>query len=1031
MALPRTTRAVAKIASAVVSTFDAQASQSVWRLPCGGRAAHRLDPATTAWWCAFTGQSQRACTARGGHGWLDAVHPQDRAIARRTWRLILRDGAYAVESEYRVRRRDAAWRWLQVRGRPVCDVHGTTIEWTGTVSDVTERKQVQLALDESEARFRISADHAPVLIWMSGIDGQCTWFNQPWLDFVGRTMAQEIGEGWVQNVHRDDLRGCLETYREAFAARREFRMEYRLRRGDGEYRWLLDHGVPRYTGEAFVGFIGSCVDITERKHLEDDLVAAKFRLAADLGAMSRLHAIGARLADHTDLPTLFNEIIEAARDITGADMGTIQLRDQTGALRIAAHQGFHQPFRECFEHLHDEASGACGAALTDGERVIIEDVQLSPVTAEGGVRRIMREAGVRAVQSTPLRSRSGKVLGFLSTHRRRPGRPGERELAFLDLLARQAADFVDRDRADAEIRESQARLAAIVSSAMDAIITTDREHRIVLFNTAAEHVFGYQAKDVLGRSLDLLIPERYRASHEENVRTFDETGAPSRMMGSSDTMFARRADGTEFPIETSISRVELDGQKFFTVILRDITARLRTTYEHARLAAIVESSEDVIFSRTLDGTITSWNRSAERLYGYTASGALGKSVCDLIVPPDRMEEPARVTERLRRGESVEPFETLHRRKDGSTLCVSVTVSPVKSPAGDVVGVSSIARDITRRKAMEQALRQSEQALADFFAESPLGLLWITPEGRVERVNRAQLEVFGRAMEEVLGAPVARWFAKPELARRLLRRLEKGETVADERARLRRPDGSLVHVLIDANGLWRDGHYVHSRWFMRDVTSRVGLQREVLAIAERERLRLGQDLHDDLCQQLSGIQFLSETLAGTLDDISKSGAKRAREIGRLVQRSMDRARELAHGLAPMSLEHDGLMAALRGLSESTRRMFRRECRFTCEKPVLIPDQTVSANLFRIAQEAVSNAIRHGKARRIDLSLGERAGRPVLTVRDNGVGLPMKPGKRSGMGLRVMQYRASSIGAVLKIDRAPTGGTRVVCTLGAGE
>jgi PAS domain S-box-containing protein len=139
-------------------------------------------------------------------------------------------------------------------------------------ADFIERCRSDEALRESEQRFRLMADAAPVLIWISGVDKRCTWFNQPWLDFVGRPMAQELGDGWAENVHPEDFDRCLQTYATAFGRRDPFRMEYRLRRRDGAWRWVLDNGIPQYDASGrFTGYIGSCVDITDRREAEAGL----------------------------------------------------------------------------------------------------------------------------------------------------------------------------------------------------------------------------------------------------------------------------------------------------------------------------------------------------------------------------------------------------------------------------------------------------------------------------------------------------------------------------------------------------------------------------------------------------------------------------------------------------------------------------------------------------------------------------------------------------------------------------------------
>ena len=200
--------------------------------------------------------------------WLQIVHPEDKERAGREAAGIFASGKGT--SQFRMLARDGRVFWLEAQSVTVQDDNGLPVGMRGVTMDITERKRSENALRESEERFHIMADTAPVKIWLSDTDGQFQYVNKRWMAFTGRKIEEELGDGWTTKIHPDDLDRCLNVYETSIAARREFTFEYRLRRHDGEYRWAIFAGVPRrLPDESLIGYIGTCVDITERKLFEE------------------------------------------------------------------------------------------------------------------------------------------------------------------------------------------------------------------------------------------------------------------------------------------------------------------------------------------------------------------------------------------------------------------------------------------------------------------------------------------------------------------------------------------------------------------------------------------------------------------------------------------------------------------------------------------------------------------------------------------------------------------------------------------
>jgi PAS domain S-box-containing protein len=227
--------------------------------------------------------------------------------------------------------------------------------------------------------------------------------------------------------------------------------------------------------------------------------------------------------------------------------------------------------------------------------------------------------------------------------------------------------------------------------------------------------------------------------------------------------------------------------------------------------------------------------------------------------------------------------------------------------------------------------------------------------------------------------------------------------------IRRPDGSP----------W----FIHGVGF--DITERKSLEESILEIGAREQRRIAQDLHDGLGQHLTGIAFMSKVLQEKLSDKSLPEAEEAAKIVRMVNDAIDNTRQLARGLHPVAAEPQGLMSALRKWANEVEVLFQIRCRFQCDAPVYIPDANAATHLYRIAQEAVNNAIRHGKSKNIVISLAGRGGTAVLTIQDDGAGFSAKPTSVPGVGLSIMNYRADMIGGSLKVQPNDSRGITVTC------
>jgi PAS domain S-box-containing protein len=372
----------------------------------------------------------------------------------------------------------------------------------------------EASLRESEQRFRIVADAAPVLIWMSGVDKLCTFFNKRWLEFTGRSLEQEMGNGWAEGVHGEDLQKCLKTYTEAFDARKAFVMQYRLRRNDGEYRWISDHGVPRYDAVgAFAGYIGSCVDVTDLISKEEAL--REFEQRVVLAAEATHHGVW-ELNIATKRLWVSDKVRELFEFPTESDISYADFQNRV-----------HPEDRADRDRLLQRAIRTHGSY----------EIEYRIVLPDGTVRWI----GGRARCVADNKGDRSRLLGV-------------------------SVDITERKQA-----EELFHLATEASPSGTVLI--NHEGHIVLVNAHAEKLFGYTRDELIGKPVELLVPERFGTSHENDRANF-LIAPEARAMNAYAQLFARRKDGSEVPVEIGLNPIQTPHGLLVLANVVDVSARL-------------------------------------------------------------------------------------------------------------------------------------------------------------------------------------------------------------------------------------------------------------------------------------------------------------------------------------------------------------------------------------------------------------------------------------------------------------------------
>ncbi len=774
-----------------------------------------------------------------GHTLAFYVPVEDRrGLQEHLWRA--RRTELPVSSEVRFQKAaggEFVAQMVSVRGR---DTGSGALQLRVSLTDITERRRAEDSLRQSEARFRTMADSAPVMIWITGPDQRPTWFNRPWLEFVGHTIEQELSAGWGANVHLDDLPRCLQTFSQAFAARKDFRLEYRLRRHDGQWRWVLDCGVPlRQASKDFSGYIGSSVDITERKLAEEQLLAKQAEL---------------------DLITSKTPVMLAhcSRDLRYKFVNHAYAK----MLGLSPKQIIGKPVREVLGESVWQVIRPRVEQVLEGRSVEYE----AEVPYPGPGPRIIHAAYM------PETDGLGGVTGWVAalsdiTERRRE----EQRRQVRDNVTRELAEAGSLAAAAARILQTLCQPTTWDAAALWLVDAGNRvlhcveywrrqDGAVSFFETVTRGRQFARGQDLVGQvwttAQPLFVEDLSKSPHFARASSALKDGLLSgfyfpilledRVLGVIECYSLRRHKRDPGFVKLVADVADKMGQY---IKREQAEEALRQNEEHLR--RILQTALDAVITIDVSGIITFWNAQAEKIFGWSQADAVGRALGETVIPA---RHRSAYEERLRRyreagdGLQIEKrleLTALHR--SGQEFPVEISIAPLLHDAR--LSFCAFVRDITQRKAAEEVLRRGREELEqrvrertaelshaneklkeafslmnDLYHHAPCGYHSVDAAGRFVEINATALRWLGYSREDLVGKKTIFDLESPASRPRGLvafNHLKQGIPVQDLQVDLIRKDGTPLTVLLNATALMdAAGKLVQTRSAYVDVSSRM-------------------------------------------------------------------------------------------------------------------------------------------------------------------------------------------------------------------
>jgi PAS domain S-box-containing protein len=848
----------------------------------------------------------------------------------------------------------------------------------GIFRDLTERKRAKKALRESRQRYKHLFEKSPVGIGLTSPEGKIVAGNKAMETLTGYS-TEELKKVNVADIYDNpkDREALIEAVNRDDGV---VNFPVRLRRKDGTpYDALLTISRVHIGGKDLFQTI--CIDITEHKQREEALQWAK----RELTIRNKIAEIFLTVPDEE----MFGEVLQVILEAMESEYGIFGYIDEHGVLIIPSLT--RDIWERCrvpdktIAYPREKWGGIWGRALIEKKSLFANEGLHVP---EGHVP-------ITRVLVVPVMY-GGEVVGLLEVANKATDY-GEKDRQFLEDIAGRIAPILharlQRDRQERErkqaveaLHKSEKRYRELYEGSHDGYLFVNMKGNILEFNSASKNMLGYSEKELFQKTYMDLTPPKW---HSLETRIVEEQVLKRGYSEIYEKEYIKK-DGTALPIELRVYLVRDEKSKptGMWAFVRDISER--------KQAEEALKCHEIRLQSLLD-----LNKMA---------GASQQEILDFV-----REEVIKVTQSklafigfLNEDESVMSVDNWSR--DAMAQC-AVVDKPMNFP-------------IAQAGLWAEAVRQRKPIIVNDYAAAgpyqkgmprghvPINRFLGVPVFDGERI--VAVAAVANKENEYDESDVRAFTSMLNDMWRLICRQRAEEDLEQYRLHLEELVKARTEELTEAN-----------KQLLQEIEERKRLERTLLDISERERRRIGRELHDSIGQLFTGITFMAKVLEHRLDAKLPDEAANVAAIAKLVHEAMDHTRSLAKGLEPVDLDAGSLMSALQEFAATTENLFGIHCTFKCDKPIPIDDAEVAVHIYRIAQEAITNAIKHGKAKNIEIGLASARDKSVLTVKNDGVDLPKVLPKNKGMGLQIMDHRAEMVHGSLDIRRGDEGGTVVTC------